>query len=231
VIPINTARGEVGERKRDSLKVGVTIMAVIADKCSRYRKLSQSLAEIGDQHARAITNQRYRLMYHYFVRCSGLTSATVLLVENGFLAAAYALQKSIVDSMLNGLYIGYVAKDAEINRLITLALKGRGTGYSKMERRARDIDAAFQKRKPFMMSVHSIVKRTQESLNEFGHGGLLSTALEAGTNPPEVGNKVLADCVLTLLFFLGNVCILENLDLAPLELLMKEFDEAGKLGG
>lgn len=209
-------------------KVDVTISAVMTDKLSRYRKLAQSLAEIGDNHAKAIKSERYRLMYHYFIRCSSLTSATVLLVENGLLAAAYALQKSIVDSMLNGLYIAYVAKDSEINRLITMALKGRGTGYSGMERRARDIDAAFQKRRPFMMRVHSIVKRTLESLNEFGHGGLLSTALEAGTMPPEVGYKVLADSVLTLLFFLGNVCILENLDLAPLELLMKEFDEAGK---
>ncbi len=62
----------------------------------------------------------------------------------------------------------------------------------------------------------------------FGHGGLLSTALEAGTMPPQVGYKVLADSVLTLLFFLGNVCILENLESAPLEMLMREFDEAGK---
>lgn len=209
-------------------KVGVTISAVMNDKLPRYRKLAQSLAEIGDNHARAIKSERYRLMYHYFVRCSSLTSATVLLVENGLLAAAYALQKSIVDAMLNGLYIGYVAKDTEINRLITLALKGRGTGYSGMERRARDIDAAFHKRRPFMMEAHSIVKRIQESLNEFGHGGLLSTALEAGTMPPEVGCKVLADSVLNLLFFLGNVCILEDLDLAPLELLLREFDEARK---
>lgn len=209
-------------------KVGVTILAAMTDRLSRYRKLAQSLAEIGDNHAKAIKSERYRLMYHYFVRCSSLTSATVLLVENGLLAAAYALQKSIVDSMLNGLYIGYVAKDSDINRLITLALKGRGTGYSGMERRARDIDAVFQKRRPFMMGVQSIVKRTQESLNEFGHGGLLSTALEAGTMPPQVRYKVLADSVLTLLFFLGNVCILENLDLAPLELLLREFDEASK---
>ena len=40
--------------------------------------------------------------------------------------------------------------------------------------------------------------------------------------------KKIADSVLTSLFFLGNVCILENLDLAPLEMLMREFDEAGK---
>jgi hypothetical protein len=209
-------------------KIGVTILAVMTDKLSCYRKLAQSLAEIGANHAKAITSERYRLMYHYFVRCSSLTSATLLLVENDLLAAAYALQKSIVESMLNGLYIGYVAKDSEINRLITLALKGRGTGYSGMERRARDIDAVFQKRRPFMMRVQNIVKRTQESLNEFGHGGLLSTALEAGTMPPQVGYKVLADSVLILIFFLGNVCILENLDLAPLELLLREFDEVGK---
>ena len=118
-------------------------------------------------------------------------------------------------------------QDSELKRLIALALKGRGTGYSGMERRARDIDAAFQKRCPFMGSVYSIVKRTQESLNEFGHGGLLSTALEVGTLPPEVGYKVLADSVLTLYFFRGNVFVLENFDLAPLEVL-REFGEVKK---
>jgi hypothetical protein len=46
--------------------------------------------------------------------------------------------------------------------------------------------------------------------------------------PPQVGYKVLADSVLTLIFFLGNVFILENLDLAPLELLLRKFDEVGK---
>ena len=204
-------------------------LAVMTDKLSRYRKLALSLAEIGNKHAKDITSERYRLMYHYFVRCSGLTSATVLLVENDLLAAAYALQKSIVDSMLNGLHIGYVAKDSEITRLIALALKGRETGYSGMEGRARDIDTAFRQRRPFLMSVYTVVKRTQEPLNEFGHGGLLSTALEIGTMPPEVGYKVLADSVLILLSFLGNVFVLENLDLAPLELLMQEFDETNRV--
>ncbi len=211
------------------LQLGFAIVPGMTNKIPRYRKLAQSLAEIGSNHAKTITSQRHRLMYHYFVRCSSLTLATILLVENGMVAAAFALQKSIVDAMLNGLYIGYVAKEMEIARLVTFALRGGGTGHSGMEKRARDIDAAFQRRKPFMTSVLGIVKRTQESLNEFGHGGLLSTALDVGTNPPEVGSKALADCVLTLLFFLGNVCILENLDLAPLELLLKDFDEAGKM--
>jgi hypothetical protein len=186
------------------------------------------LAALGDKHAKAITTDRYRLMYHYFVRCSSLTGATILLVENGFLAAAYALQKSIVDSMLNGLHVGYVAKDSEIESLIALALKGRGTGYSGMDKRAREIDAALLKRKPFMTGMSNIVKQTKESLNEFGHGGLLSTALEVRDAPPEVGYKVLADSVLVLHLFLGNVFILEDLDLTPLEALMREFGAVRK---
>lgn len=43
----------------------------------------------------------------------------------------------------------------------------------------------------------------------------------------EIGDNH-SKAILTLLFFLGNVCILENLDLAPLDILMREFDEAGK---
>ena len=49
-----------------------------------------------------------------------------------------------------------------------------------------------------------------------------------GTLPPGVGYKVLADSVLALLFFLGNVFVLENFDLAPLEVLMREFGEVRK---
>lgn len=198
-------------------------------KIAGYRKLAQSIAEIGDQYSKAITSKRHRLMHHYFIRCSGLTAATVLLVENGMIPAAYALQKSIVDSMLNGLYIGYVAKDSEIERLTELALKGRGTGYSGMERRAKEIDAVFEKHRPFMKGqIHGIIKRTRESLNEFGHGGLLSTALGVRNLIPEVGYKALADSVLTLYFFISNVFILENLELAPLEALMQEFEEQKK---
>ena len=78
----------------------------MTDKIVRYRKLARSLAKLGDEHAKAITTGRYRLMYHYFIRCCSLTSATILLVENSHFSAAYALQKSIVDSMLNGLLNG-----------------------------------------------------------------------------------------------------------------------------
>jgi len=68
----------------------------MTDKVPRYRKLAESLAKLGDEHAKAITTDRYKLMYHYFIRCAGLTSAVILLVEAGYLAAAYALEKSLV---------------------------------------------------------------------------------------------------------------------------------------
>jgi hypothetical protein len=196
----------------------------MTDKVPRYRKLAQALAKLGDEHAKAITTNRYKLMYHYFIRCSRLTSAIILLVETGQLAAAYALEKSLVDALLNGLYLGYVASDKEIEDTIALALKGRCTGHSGMKKRARMLDANFSQRRSFMTGMfEDMVKRTSEQLNEFGHGGLLSTALELKTLPPEVGNKVLAQSVFVLIIFLGNVFVLENLDLTKLESLQKEF--------
>jgi hypothetical protein len=198
------------------------------DKIPRYRKLARSLAELGDKHAKAITTDRYKLMYHYFVRCSGLTSAIMLLVETGHLAAAYALEKSLVDAMLNGLYLGYVASDKEIEETIALALKGRCTGHSGMKKRAKMLDVNFSQRRTFMTGMfEEIVRRTSEQLNEFGHGGLLSTALEVKNLPAEVENKILAQSVLPLILFLGNVFILENIDPAPLEALQREFDDSG----
>jgi Family of unknown function (DUF6988) len=200
----------------------------MTEKVSRYRKLAKSLAELGDEYAKAITTDRYKLIYHYFIRCSGLTSAVILLVETGHLAAAYALEKSLVDALLTGLYIGYVASEKEIKESIALALKGRCTGHSVMKKRARMIDEKFSQSRVFMTGMlEEMVKRTSEQLNEFGYGGLLSTVLEVKSLPTEVGNKVLARSVLVLIIFLDNVCMLENLDLTPLETLQKEFDGTG----
>ena len=89
------------------------------------------------------------------------------------------------------------------------------------------IDASFSQRRTFMTSqFEEMVKRTSEFLNEFGHGGLLSTALGVANLPPEVANKVLSQGVFVIIIFLGNVCILENLDLSPLEAAQKEFQQA-----
>jgi hypothetical protein len=201
----------------------------LTDKVARYRQLAKSLAELGDHHAKAITTNRYRLMYHYFIRCSSLTSAVISLVETGHLAGAYALEKSLVDALLNGLYIGYVASDKEIEESIKMAMQGRCTGHSRMKHRAKLVDENFRHRRTFMTGMfEDIVKRNSERLNEFGHGGLLSTALETKNLPPEIGNKVMAVSVLVLILFLGNVLVLENLDLTPLEDLQREFDESKK---
>jgi len=200
----------------------------MTDKLPRYRKLAESLAKSGDVHGTAIKTNRYKLMYHYFVRCSGLTSAIILLVDAGHLAAAYALQKSLVDALLNGLYFGYVASDKDIEETITLAMKGRCSGHSGMKKRAKMIDANFSQRRAFMTGMfEDMVKRTSEQLNEFGHGGLLSTALESKNLPPDVANKPLAQSVFVLIIFLGNVFVLENLDLTPLEALQRDFAGTG----
>src|SRR4051794_34420148 len=112
----------------------------MTNKISRYRNLLHSLAALADEHAKAITSNRYRLMYHYFVRCVSLTSAIILLVEVGNLTGAYALEKSLIDALLNGLYFGYVASDKELEDTVAMALKGRCTGHSGMRKRAKMID-------------------------------------------------------------------------------------------
>lgn len=196
----------------------------MTDKIPRYRKLLHSLAVLGDDQAKAINSTRYRLMYHYFIRCVAVASAITTLVEVGNLTGAYALEKSLVDSLLNGLYLGYVASDTEIQETLALALKGRCTGHSGMKKRAKMIDTNFSQRRTFLTpKFEEMVKRTSEFLNEFGHGGLLSTALGIVNLPPQIANKVLSQAVFVIIIFLGNVFILENLDLAPLEAAQKEF--------
>lgn len=185
----------------------------------------QSLAGLGDEHAKKITSNRYKLMYHYFVRCVSLTSGIILLVEAENLTGAYALEKSLVDALLGGLYFGYVAPDKEVEETIAMALKGRGTGHSNMRKRARMIDAELSRRRTFMTGMfNNTVTRSSELLNEFGHGGLLSTALATKHPfPPEFADGVLSVSAISVIAFLGNVFVLENLDLAPLEAALKEF--------
>jgi len=198
----------------------------MTDKVPRYRKLVESIAKLGDDQAKLITTDRYKLMYHYFIRCASLTSAVILLVENGYLAAAFASEKSVIDAMLNGLYIGYVASDQEIEHSIELALKGRCTGHSGMKKRAQLVDKAIRSRNSSLSGMfENIVKLAGERLNEFGHGGLLSTALDLKNLEPEVANKVLAETALALYLFIANVFLLENLDISSLETLQREFSE------
>jgi hypothetical protein len=71
-----------------------------------------------------------------------------------------------------------------------------------------------------------LVKKTEDYVNEFAHGGVLSTSLDVIEHPPQVAHKVLADCTLLMINFLGNVYILENIDLSPLKAVMEEFQQA-----
>jgi hypothetical protein len=93
-----------------------------------------------------------------------------------------------------------------------------------MRKRAERVDAAIRARNSSMSGMfENIVKLAGERLHEFGHGGLLSTALDLKTMKPEVANKVLAECTLHL--FISNVFLLENLDIFPLPTLQREFSE------
>jgi len=65
---------------------------------------------------------------YFCVRCAGLVSGVVVLVEHNHLSAAYALEKSVVDAVINGLYIGYAADDTELEGLVSIKLKGKETG-------------------------------------------------------------------------------------------------------
>jgi Family of unknown function (DUF6988) len=199
--------------------------AVNQEKIQRYRKLVQSLTDLGHCQAKSIQTKRHQLMYFYFVRCAGLVSGVVVLVEHKHLSAAFALQKSVVDAVINGLYLGYAADDAEFNRLVSMTMKGRETG--SVRKRAVKLDRALSRRKNFMSGQFvEMVDKTEEYVNEFAHGGILSTSLDIIEHPPQVAHKVLADCALLMISFLSNVYILENIELSPLKALMEEFQQS-----
>jgi hypothetical protein len=201
------------------------VEAVNQEKIQRYRRLVQSLTDLGHSHAKAMQTKHHQLTYFYFVRCAGLVSGVVLLVENKHLSAAFALQKSVVDAVINGLYLGYAMDDTEFNRLVSMTIKGKETG--SVRKRAAKLDAALRKRKKFMSGQFvELVTKTEEYVNEFAHGGILSTSLDVVEHSPQVAYKVLADCTLLMINFLSNVYISENIDLSPLKALMEEFQQA-----
>jgi hypothetical protein len=199
--------------------------AVNQEKIQRYRNLVQSLTDLGHRLARSIQTRRHQLMYFYFVRCARLVSGVVILVEHEHLSAAFALEKSVLDAVINGLYLGYAADDTEFNRLASMTVKGKETG--SIRKRAARLDSALSKRKKFMSGQFAeIVDKTEEYVSEFAHGGLLSTSLDVIEHSPQVAYKVLADCTLLMIKFLGNVYILEDVDLSPLKALMENFQQA-----
>jgi hypothetical protein len=199
--------------------------AVNQEKIRRYRSLVQSLTDLGRSHAKSIQTKRHQLVYFYFVRCAALVSGVGVLVEHKHLSAAFALQKSVADAVINGLYVGYAADDTEFERLVSMRMKGKEVG--SVRKRAAKLDAALSKRKKFMSGQFTeLVTKTEEYVNEFAHGGVLSTSLDVIEHAPEVTYKVLADCTLLMINFLSNIYILENIDLASLNALMKEFQHA-----
>lgn len=200
----------------------------MTDKAEQYRELVNSLYELGTKEAAAITTDRYRIMFHYFVRCVRLALAIILLVEKENLVGAYALEKSLIDALLTGLYLCYSAPEPEFQEILALALSGRGTGYSKMKHRAREIDRHFAKRKAAeTISFVRLVRENSESLNEFGHGGLLSMGVESPTIAPAFTAKRLSRSAFVPIMFLAHVFRLEGIELAPLKALMGKFTEIG----
>jgi len=181
--------------------------------------------DLGHSHAKSVQTKSHQLMYFYFVRCAGLVSGVVVLVEHKHLSAAFALQKSVVDAVINGLYFGYAADEVEFNRILSMKMKGKETG--SVRKRAAKLDAALSKRKKFMSGQFvELVTKTEEYVNEFAHGGVLSTSLDIIEHSPQVAYKVLADCTLLMINYLSNVYILEDIDLSPMKALMEEFQQA-----
>jgi hypothetical protein len=201
------------------------VEAVDQEKIQLYRKLVQALTDLGHSQAGSIQTKRHQLTYFYFVRCARLVSAVVILVENDHLSAAFALEKSVIDAVINGLYLGYAADDTEFNRLVSMTIKGKEVG--SVRKRAAKLDVALSKRKKFMSGQFvDLVNKTEDYVNEFSHGGVLSTSLDAIEHPPQVAYQVLTDCMLQMINFLGSVYILENIDLSPLNALIEKFQRA-----
>jgi|SRR5579859_1418779 len=184
-------------------------------------QLSQ-LTALGDEWAKQGTTERHRLLHLHFVRLTALVSGTLTLVEVGNAPAAFALNKSILDTLFGGLYVGYAMEEATLQENIRKGGKGRGTPHPSWAAMAKAVDEQLYIKKPFFKgklvgSLLGFLDKYREQANTFQHGGLFSIVLQDKNVPPELLENLVERCVGTMVAYLNYVAMLEGLPIDALQ--------------
>lgn len=201
-----------------------------SQKIEKYRQLAYDLVEIGKQQQVYANTPARKMLFQYFVRLGDLVFGTIACVEANCLGGAYALEKSIFDAVLRGLFLGYVATEAEIKTEIEKVAKGQFGGYSAKRQTAEKVDKALHAKRPAMQGrIAEWLGIRKQMLNEYQHGGLASTVLSFGPHPAEFENGIMGTAAMDLNLYLSIIFLVEGLDVRPLEEAMLRFDDLKQL--
>jgi hypothetical protein len=186
----------------------------------QLRAQASQLVALGDQWAKLGTTERHRLLHLHFLRLTSLVSGALTLIEVGNAPAAFALDKSILDTLFGGLYIGYAIEETTLQENIKKGGKGRGTPHPSRATMAKAVDQQLYIKKPaFKGKVAGslgFLDKYREQANTFQHGGLFSVVLQDKNLPPKLFGNFAHRCVRTMVTYLQYIAMLEGIPIDEL---------------
>jgi len=179
------------------------------------------LAALGDQWAKMGTTERHRLLHLYFVRLTALVFGALTLIEVGNAPGAFALDKSILDTLFGGLYLGYAIEETKLQENIRKGGKGRGTPHPSWSKMAKAVDEQIYIKKPVFKgkladSLLGFLDKYREQANIFQHGGLFSIVLQDRKIPAKLLGNFADRCVHTMVTYLQYVAMFEGIPIDEL---------------
>jgi hypothetical protein len=193
----------------------------LESKVEQARAQIFQLAALGDQWAKLGTTERHRLLHLQFHRLTALVSGALMLVEASNAPAALALDKSILDTLFGGLYIGYAIEEATLQENIKKGGKGRGTPHPSWSTMAKAVDEQLYIKKPVFKgklagSLLGFLDKYREQANIFQHGGLFSIVLQDKSLPSKLLENFADRCVSAMTTYLQYVAMFEGISIDEL---------------
>ena len=179
------------------------------------------LVALGDQWAKLGTTERHRLLHLHFLRLTALVSGALTLIEVGNAPAAFALDKSILDTLFGGLYIGYAVEETTLQENIKKGGKGRGTPHPSWTTMAKAVDEQLYIKKRFFKekltgSLLGFLDKYREQANTFQHGDLFSIVLQDKNLPPKLMGNFAHRCAGTMVAYLQYIAMFEGIPIDEL---------------
>jgi hypothetical protein len=187
----------------------------------QMRAQASQLVALGDEWSKLGTTERHRLLHFHFLRLTALVSGALTLIEVGNAPAAFALDKSILDTLFGGLYIGYAIEETTLQENIKKGGKGRGTPHPRWTTMAKAVDEQLYIKKPGFKgkvtgSLLGFLDNYREQANTFQHGGLFSIVLQSKNLPPKLLENFARRCVGTMVTYLHYVAMFEGIPIDEL---------------
>jgi hypothetical protein len=185
------------------------------------RVQASQLVALGDEWAKLGTTERHRLLHLHFLRLTTLVCGALTLIEVGNTPAAFALDKSILDTLFGGLYIGYAIEETKLQENIKKGSKGRGTPHPSWTTMAKAVDEQLYIKKPLFKgkladSLLGFLDKYGEKANIFQHGGLFSIVLHDKNIPPKLLENFAYRCGRTIVTYLQYVAMFEGMPIDEL---------------